>query len=129
VTQVQPNTGPPTGGTVVTITGTGFDRPATLTFGGTPGVGVTVNSGTQITATTPPGKGIETISIQTCRASSVSAFTFVTLPAAGRPAGGSGQGLPWAWVLLAMLVACPPLGLTLLGRRRRPQRKVKGWAR
>jgi hypothetical protein len=120
VTQVTPSSGPPTGGTALTITGTNFDRPATVTIGGAPGVALTVVSPTQITVTTPPGSGVAAISIQTCRAanpaSSVAAFTFVTLPAAGQPP--SGEGLPWAWLLLAMLVACPPAAFAVAGRRR-----------
>jgi hypothetical protein len=56
--------------------------------------------------------------------SSVAAFTFIALPKAGHPVGGSGSGLPWAWMLVAMLVVGPALGFALLGR----QRKVKGWA-
>jgi predicted outer membrane repeat protein len=126
VTQVQPSSGPPTGGTVLTITGTGFDRPATVTVGGTPAVAVTINSSTQITATTPPGKGVEAISIQTCRAnnpaSSVSAFTFVTLPAAGQPHVGSGQGLVWAWLLLILALGAP--ALALLAYAYRPESRV-----
>jgi predicted outer membrane repeat protein len=123
VTQVAPNSGPPTGGTSVTITGTNFDRPATVTFGGAPAVGVTIVSATQITATTPPGSGVAAISIQTCRAanpvSAVASFIFVTLPAAGHPGIGSAESLPWAWLLLAMLLAWPPVALALAGRRRR----------
>ncbi|WP_416193271.1 IPT/TIG domain-containing protein [Nitrobacter sp. TKz-YC01] len=53
VTSVAPNTGPPAGGTPVTITGTNFTGATAVTFGGTPATGVTVVNDTTITATTP----------------------------------------------------------------------------
>jgi hypothetical protein len=45
--------GPASGGTSVTLTGTGFDTGATVSFGGTPATAVTVVSPTSITCTTP----------------------------------------------------------------------------
>jgi hypothetical protein len=53
VTSVAPNSGPDTGGTSVTITGTNFVSGATVTFGGTAATGVTFVNATTITATTP----------------------------------------------------------------------------
>ncbi len=53
VTSVAPSSGPTAGGTVVTLTGTNLIDGATVTFGGTAATGVTVNSSTSITATTP----------------------------------------------------------------------------
>jgi hypothetical protein len=55
VTSVSPNSGTPVGGTAVTITGTNFAAGATVKFGGTAATGVTVVSGTTLTATTPAG--------------------------------------------------------------------------
>lgn len=52
-TVVGPNTGPSSGGTAVTITGTNFVTGALVSFGGTLATGVTVVGPTQITATTP----------------------------------------------------------------------------
>ena len=54
VTTTTPNTGSSLGGTVVSITGTGFAPGATVSFGGAAGTGVVVVSPTEITATTPP---------------------------------------------------------------------------
>jgi LPXTG-motif cell wall-anchored protein len=55
VTNLAPPTGPTSGGTVVTITGTGLTGATGATFGGTPGTGFAVNpAGTTITVTTPP---------------------------------------------------------------------------
>jgi hypothetical protein len=52
-TLVSPGSGPTTGGTPVTITGTGFAAGATVSFGGTSATGVNVASDTSIVATTP----------------------------------------------------------------------------
>jgi IPT/TIG domain len=52
VTSIAPNNGPSTGGTAVTITGTGFLTGATVTLGGTPATGVVVATATSITAIT-----------------------------------------------------------------------------
>ena len=53
VASITPNTGTTSGGTSVTIAGTGFLSGATVSFGGTPATGVTLASSTSITATTP----------------------------------------------------------------------------
>ena len=53
ITSVSPSTGTTAGGTSVTITGTNFTGATAVTFGGTPATSFTVNSATQITATTP----------------------------------------------------------------------------
>jgi hypothetical protein len=50
---ITPISGPAAGGTGVTIQGTDFQPGATVTIGGAPASGVTVNSATQISATTP----------------------------------------------------------------------------
>ncbi len=55
LTNVSPATGSTLGGTVVTITGTDFTDASAVTFGGTNATSFTVNSATQITATTPAG--------------------------------------------------------------------------
>lgn len=60
VTLVSPPFGPVTGGTVVTITGKNFNQTSEVKFGTTPAAAFTVDSDTEITATTPialrPGK-------------------------------------------------------------------------
>jgi hypothetical protein len=53
VTTISPSSGPASGGTPVTVTGTGFQSGAAVTIGGTATTGVTVVSSTSITATTP----------------------------------------------------------------------------
>lgn len=54
VTAITPSTGPRTGSTTVTITGTGFTGATAVSFGGTPATSFTVNSDSQITAVSPP---------------------------------------------------------------------------
>src|SRR5262249_35694892 len=53
ITSLMPNSGPAAGGTSVTVTGTGFQSGATVTFNGTPGTSVMVVSATSITVVTP----------------------------------------------------------------------------
>ncbi|MEU8569589.1 IPT/TIG domain-containing protein [Streptomyces pathocidini] len=53
VSSISPDEGPIAGGTVVTITGTGFSGATAVTFDGIPAVSFTVDSATQITAVTP----------------------------------------------------------------------------
>lgn len=55
VTAVTPATGATAGGTTVLITGTNFIGVTGVTFGTSPAASFTVNSATQITATSPPG--------------------------------------------------------------------------
>src|SRR5262249_59433754 len=57
VTNVNPNTGPTSGGTSVTITGTNFSGATAVSFGSNAAASFTVNSATQITATSPAGMG------------------------------------------------------------------------
>src|SRR6476619_3537391 len=52
VTAISPTSGTTSGGTAVTITGTGFLTGATVSLGGTAATGVTVVNSTSITATT-----------------------------------------------------------------------------
>jgi len=53
LTNISPLSGPTTGGTPVTLTGTGFTDATAVTFGGVTATGVTVVNDTTITATTP----------------------------------------------------------------------------
>jgi hypothetical protein len=55
LTSVSPTSGPTTGGTVMTLTGTNFVSGSTVTVGGVAATGVTLVSATQLRATTPAG--------------------------------------------------------------------------
>ncbi len=71
VTSVSPDAGPTTGGTTVTVTGTGFAPGAEVDFGTTPSGSVTVDSGTQITASSPPASsGPVDVSVTTSQGTS-----------------------------------------------------------
>ena len=54
VSGASPTAGPTSGGTVVTITGTGFQAGASVAFGASNSTAVTVTSSTQINAISPP---------------------------------------------------------------------------
>jgi len=53
VSNIAPTSGPSSGGTAVTISGSGFANGATVMFGGVPATGVVVANGATITAVTP----------------------------------------------------------------------------
>ncbi|MFF6842335.1 IPT/TIG domain-containing protein [Streptomyces tanashiensis] len=53
ITAVTPAKGPASGGTAVTVTGTGFTGATAVAFGATPAASFTVHSDTEITATSP----------------------------------------------------------------------------
>jgi hypothetical protein len=101
VTGVAPPQGPTAGGTTVTITGTNFLYITSVTFGGVSAT-FTINSGTQITAFSPPGAA-GTVDVQvscsdgTSSATSADRFTYVPAiptvtgvsPPQGPTAGGT----------------------------------------
>jgi hypothetical protein len=64
---ISPNIGLPVGGTLVTITGTGFvpNSPTVVDFGPVPATGITVVSSTEITAFSPPGTGAVHVTVTT----------------------------------------------------------------
>ncbi|MEU6587188.1 IPT/TIG domain-containing protein [Nocardia sp. NPDC046763] len=60
---VSPGRGATAGGTVVTLTGSGLTGVTAVSFGATPAASFTVNSDAQITAVTPPGTGIVSVTV------------------------------------------------------------------
>jgi DNA-binding beta-propeller fold protein YncE len=94
VTAISPVSGPPAGGTPVTITGTNLTGAASVKFGAASAV-FTVNSGTQITATAPPGAaGAVDVTVTTPIGSSATGpgdqFTYGTGPTVSMLAPSSG---------------------------------------
>jgi IPT/TIG domain len=101
VSSVSPNAGSTTGGTAVTITGTGFTGATAVHFGATAATGVTVNSATSITATSPAGTGVVDVTVTTPAGTSASGsadhFTYSVAapavtslsPTTGTSAGGT----------------------------------------
>lgn len=55
LTSVSPATGSTSGGTPITLSGTGFAPDSTVFFGGRPATSIQVQSSTTVTAVTPPG--------------------------------------------------------------------------
>src|SRR5499433_3669799 len=70
VTNVNPNTGPTSGGTSVTITGTNFSGVTAVRFGSNAAGSFTVDSATQITATSPAGVGTVDVTVTTASGTS-----------------------------------------------------------
>jgi hypothetical protein len=69
VTAIQPAIGPNAGGTVVTITGTGFKKTTAVNFGSVSATSFTVNSATSITATSPADTGTVDVTVTTTKGS------------------------------------------------------------
>ena len=64
VTGVTPSTGPPAGGTSVTIAGTDLSGATAVDFGSTPGT-ITADSSNSVTATSPAGTGTVDVTVVT----------------------------------------------------------------
>ncbi|MEV0363231.1 ice-binding family protein [Nocardia fusca] len=98
LTGVTPNSGPPSGGTVVVLTGTGLTGATAVSFGGTPATLFTVNSDTQLTVLTPAhAAGTVLVTVTTPGGTSNGvAFTYIPVPTltgvtpnSGPPSGGT----------------------------------------
>ena len=87
VSGVSPATGPYTGGTAVTIAGSGFVEGAVVDFGATTATSVTVNSASSMTAVSPAGSGAVNVTVSTyagtSAASAGDAFTYSAPPNTG----------------------------------------------
>jgi hypothetical protein len=106
VTSVSPSSGPPTGGTAVTVTGTGFVAGSTtVDFGSSLATGVSVSSPDQLSATSPVGTSGEvnvtvTTPIGTSATGSSDEFAYTSPTVSSAPQGnwvgsygGSGYAL------------------------------------
>jgi IPT/TIG domain len=100
ISGISPSQGPASGGTAVTVTGTGFQTGTTVEFGSVQSAGVTVVSSTQITAVSPPesaGTVAVTVTGSNSQSASLpSAFTYSSgpslssvSPTSGPVAGGT----------------------------------------
>jgi hypothetical protein len=99
VSAVSPSSGPASGGTTITVTGTGFRAGATVVkVGGAPATGVSVNdAGTSLTAVTgasAPGRMAVSVSTGGGTGSKANAFTYLPVPVVSSvfPASGSVSG-------------------------------------
>jgi hypothetical protein len=68
---VSPSSGPASGGTQVTISGSGFAAPVTVRFGTEPATAVTVVSPSTLEATAPPGSGTVDVTVTDAGGTSV----------------------------------------------------------
>ena len=99
VTAVSPAAGSTSGGTSVTITGTGFSYVSAVEFEGTPATSYTVDSSTQITATAP-AESADTVDVTVTTAGGISTtsgsdeFTYLDVPTVTgiSPAAGTTDG-------------------------------------
>ncbi|ADI09475.1 cell surface receptor IPT/TIG domain protein [Streptomyces bingchenggensis BCW-1] len=83
VTAATPNSGPPTGGTQVTVTGTALDTTQSVAFDGTSAAFVVLDSTTLITTATPTadgGAGPGEIEVTTLAGTATVAYTYVAGP-------------------------------------------------
>ncbi len=96
VTAISPSSGPAAGGTLVTITGTGFTGATEVAFGSTAATSFTVNSATSITAAAPAGAGTVDVTVTAAgvasAASAADQFTYLP-PAVSSISPSSGPAL------------------------------------
>ncbi|MCQ8836550.1 IPT/TIG domain-containing protein [Streptomyces malaysiensis] len=88
LTGASPTTGPVSGGTTVTLTGTSLLGTTAVRFGPTSASSFTVVSATQITAVAPPGSGTVQITVVT--------------------PGGTSNGIPYTYVATPVLTRLSP---------------------
>ena len=100
VSAVSPSSGSIKGGTIISLTGTGFTGATSVTVGGVPCASVTVVSPTSITCTTPPGTS-EGASIAVTTPSGTSVFNTLFSYLAMIPTLSE-----WATLLMTFLIAC-----------------------
>ena len=89
-----PSEGPVSGGTRVTITGTGFTGVSGVSFGGTPVTSYSVVSATEVIAVSPAGTGTVDVTVTTPGGTTPTGpadqFTYVPMPGVGGVAPGQG---------------------------------------
>ena len=94
VDAVAPGSGPLAGGIPVTVSGSNFTGATAVRFGAIPALAVTVDSATQITATSPPGTGTVAVTVTTPSGTSplhpADQFAYVAPPVVTSVAPGSG---------------------------------------
>lgn len=96
LTSVTPASGSTVGGTAVTLTGTQFSAPASVTFDGIPATSVVVVNSTTITAVTPASALLVTTPVDVVVTTSTGSSTlpggFTYFPGADPGGGGGGGG-------------------------------------
>lgn len=104
VSRVAPSSGPATGGTAVTISGSGFANATAVSFGGVPATSFSIGSDGVITALAPPGTG-GTFDVTVTSPGGTSATSpsdrFSYTPVVGAVAPGDGPALGGTWVTIS----------------------------
>ncbi len=99
VAAIAPTSGSPAGGTLVTITGSGFTGATAVDFGSTPGTSLTVVSDSSITVKSPVGSGLVDVTVVTpggtSATSSADKFSYPPVVTAIAPTSGSPAGALW----------------------------------
>jgi large repetitive protein len=130
VTGLSPTSGPASGGTLVTITGTGLSGATAVDFGMTPATNVTVVNDTTVTADSPSGTGVVDVTVITAGGTSETSpadqFAYVAAPTVSTSTGALALGSTIAGSpgtaqsytisgsnLTANLVITAPLGVEL----------------
>lgn len=129
VTDIDPDQGPETGNTLVTITGSGFTGVTSVTFDGIPGTALTVVSDTVLTVRTPPHAPavVDVVVVHPVNGAGAPAdFEYIAAAVGGVTVTPGGLGLtgssPGALILNAVLLLLSGLGLVIAtSRRRRPR--------
>jgi hypothetical protein len=108
ITNVSPNIGLTTGGTLVTITGSGFTGTSSVSFGGIPAASFTVVNDNTIIAVSPPqAQGASVITVTTPSGIFVAPM-FVFVPPIPVPGPGAGPIPVILQNYLAYRQCCPP---------------------
>ncbi|MFH9978383.1 IPT/TIG domain-containing protein [Streptomyces sp. NPDC017179] len=81
VSSISPAQGASSGGTVITVTGTGFTGVAAVQFGGRAATSFTVLSSTQLTAIPPSGTGAVNVTVTTSQGTSTQTVTYTYVAA------------------------------------------------
>jgi hypothetical protein len=96
VTGVNPSQGPSGGGTIVTISGTGFYNPLTISFGASASPSVSIVTASTITCITPAGTGLVDVRVATLSGTGTktSGFEYFSPPtiSAVNPSSGTTAG-------------------------------------
>ena len=94
ITKVTPGEGPLAGGTKVTITGTGFTKSSTVSFGATKAKASTYVSETELSAESPAGTGTVNVTVVTAGGTSATSpaddFNYVSTPTVSKLAPAEG---------------------------------------
>lgn len=123
ISNVRPGSGTPNGGTIVSITGTGFESNAAILFGGTPGTDVSISADGTLGQATAPAHAAGVVDVEVANpdgtsATASSAFTFRTVQIGcgtdcgnvGDPYEGSGGPPANAANVSACKQLAPPAG-------------------